>query len=208
MESVRHVGAFKGRLVSVTLTLGLVSIFALVATPSSDGQAGTPQLPKEKQTTLGFYVTAKGAYEKWKASPANVKIIDVRTTEEFLFVGHPPMAWNIPAYLQTYEWDVSKRKLSMKPNPAFVSQVKEVAAPTDTILVMCRSGGRSAMAVNQLARAGFQNVYNIIDGMEGDMVEDPGSVFQGQRTKNGWKNAGLLWTYDLDPDRMVLPKDR
>ena len=26
-----------------------------------------PELPKEKQTTLGLYVTAKEAYEKWKA---------------------------------------------------------------------------------------------------------------------------------------------
>ena len=71
----------------------------------------------------------------------------------------------------------------MKPNPDFLSQVKEVAQSTDTILVMCRSGGRSAMAVNQLAEAGFRNVYNITDGMEGDAVEEPGSVFQGQRSE-------------------------
>ena len=96
----------------------------------------------------------------------------------------------------------------MTPNPDFLSQVKEVAQSTDTILVMCRSGGRSAMAVNQLAEAGFHNVYNIVDGLEGDKVEDPGSVFQGQRLKNGWKNSGLPWTYDLDPDRMQLPKGR
>ncbi len=71
---------------------------------------------------------------------------------------------------------------------------------------MCRSGGRSAMAVNLLAKAGFTNVYNIIDGMEGDTVDDPASVFQGQRLKNGWKNSGSPWTYDLTPERMSLPK--
>jgi hypothetical protein len=27
-------------------------------------------LPKEKQTVLGLYATAKEAYEKWKAEPA------------------------------------------------------------------------------------------------------------------------------------------
>ena len=143
-----------------------------------------------------------------EGDPEKVKILDVRTTEEYLFIGHAEMAWNIPFVLQTYQWDASKRKLPMKPNPDFVSQVKEVAQPTDTILVMCRSGGRSALAVNQLAEAGFRNVYNIIDGMEGDMVDDPDNVFQGQRMKNGWKNSGLPWTYDLDPDRMVLPKGR
>ncbi len=171
-------------------------------------QAAKPELPKEKQTTLGLYLTAKEAYDKWKADPEKVKILDVRTPEEYLFVGHPAMAWNIPSFLQTYQWDASKRKLPMKPNPDFLSQVKELAKPTDILLVMCRSGGRSAQAVNQLAEAGYPTVYNIIDGMEGDVVDDPGSVFQGQRMKNGWKNSGLPWTYDLDPARMQLPKGR
>jgi len=178
------------------------------ATEKLASLAAKPELPKEKQTTLGLYVTAKEAHEKWKAAPDAVKILDVRTTEEFLFVGHPAMAWNVPLMLQTYQWDASKRKLPMKLNPDFVSQVKELAKPTDTILVMCRSGGRSAQAVNQLAEAGFRNVYNIIDGMEGDSVDDPQSVFHGKRMKNGWKNSGLAWTCDLDPDRMKLPKGR
>jgi hypothetical protein len=37
---------------------------------------------------------------------------------------------------------------------------------------------------------------------ERDVVDDPGSVFQGQRMKNGWKNSGLPWTYEPDPNRM------
>ena len=41
--------------------------------------------------------------------------------------------------------------------------------------------------------------------MEGDVVKDPDSVFQGQRLKNGWKNSGCPWTYQLTPDRMLLP---
>lgn len=44
----------------------------------------------------------------------------------------------------------------MKPNPDFVSRVKEQFKITDTILATCRSGGRSAMAVNALAAAGFK----------------------------------------------------
>src|SRR5512137_304015 len=124
-------------------------------------------LPQGKQTALGLYVTAKEAYEKWQAEPEKVKIIDVRTPEEYLFVGHPAMAWKIPIAVQTYEWDSGKGQFPMKPLPDFVSRVNEVAKPTDTILVMCRSGGRSAMAVNLLAQAGFRQVHNIIDGMEG-----------------------------------------
>lgn len=94
----------------------------------------------------------------------------------------------------------------MTPLPDFVARVKEVVKPNDTILVVCRSGGRSAIAVNLLAKAGFKHVYNITDGMEGDAVKDPNSVFVGQRLVNGWKNSGCPWTYKLTPDRMVLPK--
>ena len=112
------------------------------------------------------------------------------------------MAWNVPLASQTYDWDAEKQYFGFKPNPAFITQVKEIAGVTDTILVMCRSGGRSAMAVNALAAAGFTNVYQIIDGMEGDAVKDPDSVYQGRRLKNGWKNSGLPWTYKPDPEKM------
>jgi len=165
-------------------------------------------IPKEKQTVLGLYVTAKEAYQKWQADPQKVKILDVRTPEEFLFVGHPTMAWKIPVAIQSYKWDAEKKQFPMKPLPDFVSRVSEVAKPDDTLLVMCRSGGRSAIAVNMLSKAGFKYVHNIIDGMEGDAVADPDSVFVGQRLVNGWKNSGCPWTYKLSPDRMLLPKEQ
>ena len=198
------------------VSLALVAAIGLAVIPSASGgateesasQAAKLQLPKEKETALGLYVTAKEAYEKWKAEPDNIKIIDVRTPEEYIFVGHPTMAWKIPLAAQVYEWDAKKKQFPMKPLPDFVSRVSEVAKPDDTLMVMCRSGGRSAMAVNLLAKAGFTHVYNITDGMEGDAVKDPNSVFVGQRLVNGWKNSGLPWTYKLTPDRMVLPKVR
>jgi rhodanese-related sulfurtransferase len=164
----------------------------------------TPQIAKERQTSLGLYVTAKEAYDMWQADPG-LRILDVRTPEEFVFVGHAPMAWNIPLALQTYEWDPEKRALRWELNPGFVAEVKAWAGPEDTILASCRSGGRSAMAINALAAAGFTRVYNILDGMEGGAVKDPDSVFDGMRMKNGWKNSGLPWTYEIDPDRMKLP---
>ncbi len=87
-------------------------------------------------------------------------------------------------------------------NPDFVTKVKEAFAPDDTILVMCATGGRGAMGVNALAKAGFTHVYNIVNGFEGDRVDDPGSVFHGKHMRNGWKNAGLPWGYDFHPDLM------
>jgi hypothetical protein len=68
----------------------------------------------------------------------------------------------------------------------------------------CMGAQRRPQAVELLVRAGFQNVYNIRDGVEGDLVDDPNSAFHGQRLVNGWKNSGLPWTYDVDPKRMVL----
>ena len=165
-------------------------------------------LPEGKQTVLGLYVTAKEAYEKWQAEPDKVKIIDVRTPEEFLFVGHPTMAWKIPVAIQSYEWDAEKKQFPMKPLPDFVARVQTVAKPDDTLMVMCRSGGRSAIAVNFLAKAGFKNVYNIIDGMEGDANADSDSVAQAQPLKDGWKNSGCPWTKSSRPNGWCCPRPR
>jgi rhodanese-related sulfurtransferase len=168
----------------------------------------TANVPKGKQTALGLYVTAREAYRKWQDDPAHVTILDVRTPEEMLFVGHPPMAWKIPVAVQTYEWDSVKKEFPMKLLPDFVARVKQVASADDTILVMCRSGGRSAIAVNLLAQAGYKHVHNIIDGMEGDTVEDAQSVFAGQHLVNGWKNSACPWTYKLTSERLVLPEGK
>jgi rhodanese-related sulfurtransferase len=137
-----------------------------------------------------------------------VKILDVRTFEEYLFIGHPAMAWNIPLSFQIYEWDQEKQRFPMKLNPDFIDLVRQIAGSNDIILVTCRSGGRSAMAVNMLAEAGFKNVYNITDGIEGDLVTAPESVFLGQRLFNGWKNSGLPWTYDIAPEKMLISGNR
>lgn len=171
---------------------------------NTNAQDKKTEIPKEKQTSLGLYVTSKEAYEKWKAYPDTVKILDVRTAEEYLFIGHAAMAWNVPLFFQSYEWDTTKNHFPMKPNSDFISKVKQIINPNDILLVTCRSGGRSAMAVNQLAAAGFKNVYNITDGFEGDMVKDAESVFVGQRMVNGWKNSCLPFTYAIDPNLMLI----
>jgi rhodanese-related sulfurtransferase len=164
------------------------------------------ELHPAKQTVLGLYATAKEAYEKWLAEPDKVKIIDVRTVEEYLFVGHPTMAWKIPFADQIDSWDAEKGKYPMNPLIDFAARVSEVAKPDDMLFVMCRSGGRSAIAANFLAKAGFTNVYNVIDGMEGDANADSDGVAQAQPLKDGWKNSGCPWTKKLTPERMLLPR--
>jgi rhodanese-related sulfurtransferase len=189
--------------------LGLVLSAGFLSASSLAGDAPDDiGLPEVKRTSLGLYVTAQEAYEHWRGAPGKVKLLDVRTPEEFIYTGHAEMAWNIPFSLQTYQWDAKKGRFAYEPNPDFVKRVKEWAQPGDTLMVMCRSGGRSARAVDLLAQAGFTNVYTITDGVEGDKVEDPASAYHGKRMVNGWKNSGLPWTYQLDPQRMLLPTDR
>ena len=160
-------------------------------------------IPKGKRTTLKLYVLSGEAYEMWRADPKNIKIIDVRTPEEFAFVGHPEMAWNVPLAFVTYQRKAGKTKHSVQWNPDFVDEVKGLAGTDDVLLVTCRSGDRSAMAVNQLAAAGFTKAFTIVDGVEGDKVDDPGSVFHGKRMRNGWKNSAP-WVFGYDPEKIIL----
>jgi len=198
----------KRSLVIAAIVCWAVYIVSGCGLPAQEaGDTAPADVPESKRTTPGLYVTAKQAYEKWKADPQNVKILDVRTPEEYIFVGHAEMAWSVPLKLQTHQWDADRKKLVMKDNPDFVAKVKEIVKPEDTLLVICRSGGRSAKAVNLLDEAGLKKLYNIIDGTEGDTVKDPQSVFLGKRMVNGWKNSGLPWTYDLDAERMRLPAE-
>lgn len=165
-------------------------------------------LPKKKQTVLGLYISAKEAYLQWHSSPETVKIIDVRTPEEYIYVGHAEMALNIPVGLQTYTWKEPEQYFDVAPNPEFVVQVRRECALNDTLFIICRSGGRSAIAVNLLAEAGFSNAYNVIDGMEGDLITDSDNCYLGKRMRNGWKNAGAPWTYQTNPEQMYLPAQK
>ena len=77
-------------------------------------------IAKARQTSLGLYVTAKEAYDMWQADPEGVKILDVRTPEEWVFTGHAPMASHIPFALLAYEWDAEKKAFPWGLNPGFV----------------------------------------------------------------------------------------
>lgn len=188
----------KKRLLVLLVVPLLLLSFAVVS------WAGTT-LPKKKQTDLSLYVTAKEVFTKWHAEPNKIKILDVRTPCEYVFVGHAPMATNIPIKFFQDDIDSNKLKPVMPLNENFVDEVKKKFKETDTIMIMCRSGARSAIAVNKLAKAGFKNVYNITDGFEGDKLNAPGSYNNGKRTVNGWKNSGVPWTYKLDPKLVYQP---
>ncbi len=164
-------------------------------------------LPPQKQTVLGLYVTAKEAYEMWLADKNKIKILDVRTPEEYVFIGHASMAHNIPIQLFNYKMAVQNKGPLMTANANFIAEVGQKFKTSDTILVICRSGNRSAAAINAMAAAGFKIAYSVTDGFEGDRVKDPASSFYGKRFKNGWKNSSIPWTDQLNPQLMWIPSD-
>lgn len=187
---------------SAGLLLAVFTVFALLASARADTPA-----PKDehKQTTLGKYMTAEEAYQKWSSDSAGVKVLDVRTPEEYTFVGHAPMARNLPVRVWSGTWNAQKKSYDLLENPGFQEEAKKLFKPDETILVMCRSGQRSAAAVNLLAKAGFTNAYTVVDGFEGDAVTAADSPDKGKRTLNGWKNSKAPWTYALDPALVYIP---
>jgi len=173
---------------------------------SSLALAADKPADEKKQTKAGLYVTAKEAYEQWNADKDGVKILDCRTPEEYVFIGHAPMAHNIPGQFLSYDFNAEKKAYAMKPNDGFVAAAQARFKPDDVIMIMCRSGQRSAECVNRLTDAGFTKVYTIVDGFEGDVDKDQQSPTFGKRAINGWQNAKQPVTFTLDPALVYQPK--
>jgi rhodanese-related sulfurtransferase len=114
-------------------------------------------------------------------------LIDIRSTMEFLFVGHPKGALHIP-WIDEPEWTE---------DPHFVTHIREVllggaeevgdAGPAPVILI-CRSGRRSLHAAQTLIASGITNVYHIDEGFEGELDEE-----HHRNTLGGWRYHGLPW---------------
>lgn len=106
-------------------------------------------------------------------------MIDVRTTIEHSYVGHPPEAISIA-------W---KEFPEMKENEKFVELVEaKMIDKTTPILLLCRSGVRSLAAAKVLEQAGYQHLINIAEGFEGDLDEQ-----QQRGNINGWRFNGCPW---------------
>lgn len=116
----------------------------------------------------------------------NSLLIDVRTPEEWSWIGVPDLS-PLGRKLYLVPWQIYP---DMHQNPNFVADVSEIAKPEDDklILLICRSGVRSAFGAALLTQAGFGHCYNVAHGFEGD--KNP----SGHRGKvNGWKVAGMPW---------------
>ena len=113
-------------------------------------------------------------------------LLDIRSTMEHLFGGHPKGAIHI-AWVDEPEWTI---------NPQFLTRVRELmlgggldsgsgAAP---VILICRSGKRTVDAGNLLVENGFDEVYNVLEGFEGELDHE-----HHRCTLGGWRFHGLPW---------------
>jgi rhodanese-related sulfurtransferase len=128
-------------------------------------------------------LSATEAWELLKSDP-KARMIDVRTTAEWNFVGLPDLS-PLGQEAALIEWQMFP---TMQPNPQFVAAASAGADKDAPVLFLCRSGARSRSAAIALTAAGFGRAYNIAGGFEGDLDDER---HRGHR--NGWKAAGLPW---------------
>jgi rhodanese-related sulfurtransferase len=158
-------------------------------------------LPEKKLNTTGLYVTAAEAIAAL-AAREDFLLVDVRSPEEAMFVGYAtPTDALVPFKLvnPAHPYNAKKQIFGMMDNPDFVPQMQAFLADKHpaAVLVMCRSGSRSAAAVDALVTVGVTApLYTVVDGFEGDTADT------GARSVNGWKNAGGNWTYKIRADLM------
>ena len=114
-------------------------------------------------------------------------LVDIRSSMEFLFVGHPTGAVHI-AWIDEPDWTV---------NPHFVTDIRKLllggvscddnkgCAP---VILICRSGKRSLDAGRVLLDSGLPRVYHVDEGFEGDLDDH-----HHRSSSGGWRFHGLPW---------------
>lgn len=126
--------------------------------------------------------------EAWEIiqSDENAVLLDVRSSMEYEYVGHPANSINLP-WMEAPEWKV---------NTNFAQQVKSILSQKNQanaieelpILLICRSGKRSDAAAKELLTNGYKRVFNILEGFEGDRDGE-----KHRNTVNGWRFRNLPW---------------
>lgn len=135
-----------------------------------------------------IHISPKDAYQYLQDHADNSILVDIRSSMEYLFVGHPVGAVHI-AWIDEPDWDI---------NPDFCTEVQQLlsrklgehADPQrdGAVVLCCRSGKRTLDAGAKLLEAGFQQVLHIDEGFEGDRDEN-----NHRSTLGGWRFHGLPW---------------
>lgn len=195
----------------------LVLLFALLSTLSyaqewAPGNKDWGTLPAVKRTKFNLYLTPQEALEMKKTMGDKVLFLDIRTRAEAMYVGMATPVDALVPYVELQEvmqdWDDNRNAYVLEPNGDFNREVgrrlkEKGLSKTSPVILMCRSGDRSAKAADLLQMDGYTQVYSVVEGFEGDMAKEGPKA--GQRAVNGWKSAGLPWSYKLVKAKMYFP---
>jgi rhodanese-related sulfurtransferase len=131
--------------------------------------------------TEGAYAGAVTPPEAWHLhKQGRARLVDVRTAPEVRYVGCVPGALHV-------EWHGADTEHVER----FVHDLKAVVRPDETVLLLCRSGVRSHHAARVARNAGYQSVFNVMEGFEGQR-----NHAQQRGFVDGWRSHGLPWIQD------------
>jgi rhodanese-related sulfurtransferase len=108
-------------------------------------------------------------------------LVDVRSAEERKFVGQVPGSLHVA-------WATGT---ALTRNPRFTRELEAKVGKSEVVLLLCRSGKRSALAAEAAAKAGFTNVFNVLEGFEGEL-----DAQQQRGHADGWRFHALPWIQD------------
>lgn len=137
------------------------------------------QRAAEQNLPFAGSVTPAEAWALFEQQAA--RLVDVRSAEERKFVGHVTDTLHVA-------WATGT---ALTRNPRFTRELEAKTGKDQVVLLLCRSGKRSALAAEAAAKAGFKNVFNVLEGFEGDLDEA-----QRRGANNGWRFRGLPWVQD------------
>jgi rhodanese-related sulfurtransferase len=131
-------------------------------------------------------IRPKQAYEILQQQK-NAVLIDVRSSMEYEYVGHPLNAVHVPIK-EPPDWTTKQNfikniKLALQQRTVESKEILDIP-----LFMLCRSGKRSELGAEILIKEGFINVYNVLEGFEGDK-DDNGH----RNTINGWRFNNLPW---------------
>ena len=114
-------------------------------------------------------------------------LIDVRSSMEFLFVGHPEGAVHV-GWIDEPDWKVNENFTTEIRKLLLGGVIRSDEIHSAPIILICRSGIRSLEAGQKLIDDGMINVYHIDSGFEGELDDH-----HQRSTLNGWRFDGLPW---------------
>ena len=115
-----------------------------------------------------------------------VCLIDVRSDMEFLMIGHPEGAVNVP-WIDAPSWTVNEQ-FAANVRKALLGRVTGRDRRAAPLLLICRSGNRSHDAAVLLAEEGVGEIYIVRGGFEGPLDDN-----HHRNTVAGWRFENLPW---------------